>query len=92
MKTFKHWLAERLSGRRAAFSVSVLAIILTLITAGVLLLIMGKNPAVAFYSFLQGCGMAPKANYGGGSGMLSDLTDFLNYLAPMLLAALAFII
>jgi simple sugar transport system permease protein len=64
---------------------------LTLITASILLLIMGKNPAVAFQSFLQGCGFLPKANYGGGSGMLSDLFDFLNYLAPLLLASLAFI-
>ena len=30
--------------------------------------------------------------YGGGSGLLSDFFDFLNYLAPMLLASLAFII
>ena len=92
MKTFKLWMARRLSGKHAALSVSVLAIILTLITASILLLIMGKNPAVAFYSFLQGCGLAPKANYGGGSGMLSDLFDFLNFLAPMILASLAFIV
>ena len=80
------------SERHSSLTVSVLAIILTLITASVLLLLMGKNPARAFLSFLQGCGFAPKANYGGGSGMLSDLFDFLNYLAPMLLAALAFIV
>ena len=36
---------------------------------------------MAFQSFLQGCGLLPKAKYGGGSGMLSDLFDFLNYLA-----------
>ena len=41
--------------------------------------------------FLQGCGMLPKENYGGGSGMLTDLLDFLNYLAPLILASLAFI-
>ena len=92
MKKIKLWLARHLSGKHAAVSVSILAIILTLITAGILLLIMGKNPLVAFLSFIQGCGLAPKANYGGGSGMLSDLTDFLNYLAPMTLASLAFIV
>ncbi len=87
------WLANLLNSEKySSFTVSVLAIILTLITASVLLLLMGKNPLVAFRSFLQGCGFLPKANYGGGSGMLSDLTDFLNYLAPMLLAALAFIV
>ena len=92
MKTKKRYLAHLLSGRRAAVYVSILAILLTILTASVLLLIMGKNPGVAFISFLQGCGLLPKAKYGGGSGMLSDLFEFLNYLAPMLLASLAFIV
>ena len=93
MKKRKFILAGLLDNESSsALTVSVLTIVLTLIAASVLLLIMGKNPIVAFHSFLQGCGFAPKANYGGGSGMLSDLTDFLNYLAPMLLASLAFIV
>lgn len=87
----KRFLARRLEGRHASLWASVLAIVLTMITAGLLLLVMGKDPVVAFQSFLQGCGMLPKAKYGGGSGMLSDLFDFLNYLAPLLLASLAFI-
>ena len=87
----KKFLAKRLQGRQSALWASALAIVLTLVTASVLLLIMGKNPLVAFQGFLQGCGFLPKANYGGGSGMLSDLFDFLNYLAPLLLASLAFI-
>ena len=73
-------------------TVSVLAVILMLLTSSVILLAMGKNPVIAFRSFLQGCGILPKANYGGGSGMLSDFFDFLNILAPMMLAALAFIV
>ena len=92
MKTKKHFLAKRLHGKYAAVWVSLIAILLTLITASILLLLMGKNPLQAFYSFLQGCGFAPKAKYGGGSGLLSDLTDFLSYLAPMLLASLSFIV
>ena len=80
------------SEKWSSVTVSVLAVVLMLITASVILLIMGKNPGVAFLSFLQGCGWAPKANYGGGSGMLSDLFDYLNILAPMLLASLAFIV
>ena len=92
-KKKNRWLSGLLDSEKySSLTVSVLAILLTLVTAGVLLLIMGKNPLQAFYSFLQGCGFAPKPNYGGGSGMLSDLFDFLNYLAPMLLAALAFIV
>ena len=92
MNTKNHFLAARLNGKHGAVWVSVFSICLTVIFSSILLLIMRKNPLVAFYSFLQGCGFAPKANYGGGSGMLSDIFDFLNYLAPMLLASLAFII
>ena len=67
------------------------SIILTLIVSGIVLLILGKNPFTAFYSFLAGNGFAGKASYGAGSGMLSDFFQFLNVMAPMLLAALAFI-
>ena len=77
------------SDRWSDLTVSVLAIVLMLITSSIILLMMGKNPLVAFRSFLQGCGWLPKANYGGGSGMLSDFFDYLNILAPMLLAALS---
>ena len=92
MKRARRQLARLLSGPHGALWVSVLSVLLTLLTAGLLLLLMGKNPLTAFYSFLQGCGFAPKAKYGGGSGMLTDLSDFLNYLTPMLLASLAFIV
>ena len=80
------------SERWGSLTVSVLSILLMLLTSSVILLLLGKNPVTAFYSFLQGCGLAPKANYGGGSGMLSDFFDYLNILAPMLLAALSFIV
>ena len=85
------FLARRLTGRHASLWVSVIAILLMFVTASVLLLCMGKNPLTAFRSFLQGCGFLPKENYGGGSGMLTDLLDFLNYLAPLILASLAFV-
>lgn len=92
-KEKKHPLAELLvSEKHGALTVSVLAVILTVVTASLLLLVMGKNPLTGFLSFLRGCGFLPKAAYGRGSGMLSDLFDFLNYMAPMLLAALAFIV
>lgn len=91
MKKKNLFLARRLTGRFASLWVSVLAILMMLVAASVLLLIMGKNPLTAFYSFLQGCGFAVKENYGGGSGMLTDLLDFMNYLAPLILASLAFI-
>ena len=73
-------------------AVPMLAIVLALITASILLLVMGKNPITAFMSFLQGSGILPKAKYGGGQGLLTDLFNTMNTLAPMLLASLAFII
>jgi len=91
MKKKNLFLARRLTGKTAALWVSALAILLMFATAGILLLLIGKNPLTALKSFLQGCGMVAKENYGGGSGMLTDLLDFLNYLAPMILASLAFI-
>ena len=69
-----------------------LAIVLALITASILLLVMGKNPITAFMSFLQGSGILPKAKYGGGQGILTDLFNTMNTLAPMILASLSFIV
>ena len=73
-------------------AVPLLAIVLALITASAVLLLMGKNPITAFVSFLQGSGIIPKAKYGGGQGILTDLFTTMNTLAPMILASLAFII
>lgn len=92
MKKAVNKLASILDGRWSSISVSILSILLSLICASIILLVMGKNPLVAFQSFLQGAGFWPKSNYGGGTGMLTDLFSFLNVLAPMILAALSFIV
>jgi simple sugar transport system permease protein len=68
------------------------AILLTLITASILLLILGKNPLAAFAAFLRGSGFMMKTAYAGGQNMLTDFLSFLGILAPMLLAALAVIV
>ena len=78
--------------RTSAVAISVFSVILALIVASILLLILGKNPLTAFESLLQGCGILPKPQYGGGKGMLSDFCTYLNFLAPMIIASLAFII
>ena len=91
MKAVRRAMARALTGRAGSLLFSVIAVLLTFVTAGILLLAMGKNPFAAFNSFLQGGGFAAKAKYGGGQGMLSDLLEFLNYLAPLILASLAFI-
>lgn len=91
-KGFLAALARFLTGERiSGITVPLFCIVLMLIVSSIFLLILGKNPLDAFVSFLAGNGMAPKASYGAGSGMLSDFFQFLNVMAPMLLAALAFI-
>ena len=93
MKKAINKLASILDGGRwSSVSISILSILLSLICASIILLVLGKNPLVAFQSFLQGAGFWPKANYGGGSGILTDLFSFLNLRAPMILAALSFIV
>ncbi|MCR4672803.1 MAG: ABC transporter permease [Lachnospiraceae bacterium] len=85
-------LARFLTNERwTQITVPIFCIILTLIVSAVVLLVLGKKPGTAFYSFLAGNGFLQKANYGSGSGMISDFFSFLNIMAPMLLAALAFI-
>lgn len=91
MKKKNLFLSCRLTGRYASLWVSVLAVLMMFATAGILLLVIGKNPLDALRSFLQGCGILAKENYGGGSGQLTDLLDFLSFLAPMILASLSFI-
>ena len=84
MKKKNLFLSRRLTGRYASLWVSVLAVLMMFATAGILLLVIGKNPLDALRSFLQGCGILAKENYGGGSGQLTDLLDFLSFLAPMM--------
>ena len=91
-KGFFAWLAKVLGHEKwTGITVPVFSIILTLIVSSIFLLILGKNPATAFYSFLAGNGFAAKPSYGAGNGMVSDIFAFLNIMAPMLLASLAFI-
>jgi ABC-type uncharacterized transport system permease subunit len=88
-----HRIASLLDSEKwSGISVPVLSLLLSLLTASVMLLILGKNPLVAFLSFLQGSGFVPKASYGGGAGMLTDFFTFLNVLAPMMLASLGFVV
>lgn len=93
MKSAMDKLARALDDHRwGSLWVSLLSILLSLVCASIILLVMGKNPLAAYQSFLQGAGFWPKASYGGGSGLLTDLFSFLNVLAPMILASLSFIV
>lgn len=61
---------------------------MSVVVASIMLLLLGKNPLTAFAGFLQGCGFLPKASYGGGKGMITDILSFLGIMAPMLLASI----
>lgn len=92
-KKNKHLLAQFLdSPRWSSIAVPLLSILLSMVVSSILLLALGKNPLTAYGSFLRGCGLIPKAKYGGGKSQLSDFFVFLNLMAPMLLASLAFIV
>ncbi|MDR1046522.1 MAG: ABC transporter permease [Treponema sp.] len=78
--------------RTSPVALPFFAIVLTLITASLLLLVLGKNPLVAFAAFLRGSGFMLKGSYAGGQNMLTDFLSFLGILSPMLLAALAVIV
>ena len=72
--------------------VAAIAVFLGLIAGAVIILILKRNPISAYYSLLRGCGLAPKVKYAGGKNMLSDFSSFLDYMTPMLFAALAVVV
>jgi simple sugar transport system permease protein len=74
--------------RQSKYLIPVITIVLSMITASVILLVMGKNPLLAIGAFLRGSGFLPKPAYANGQGMITDFLSFLGILAPMLLAAL----
>jgi len=92
-KKNNHTIAKLLCDeRKSSYSIPAVSILLSMIVASILLLILGKNPIDAYGALLKGCGILPKARYGGGKGMLADFFTFLNYLAPMIIASLAFVV
>ena len=75
--------------KRHRISIPLFAIVLSLLAGSVVLLILGKNPLVAFTSFLQGSGLLPKASYAGKKSMLTDFMSLVNAWTPMLFASLS---
>ena len=70
--------------------VAVISVLLSLLAGAVVILILGKNPLSAYYNLLQGCGLAPKPKYAGGKSMLTDLSSYIDFLTPMIFAALSY--
>ncbi len=70
-------------------SIPALAILCSLLAISVIIVLVGKNPLLAFQSLLQGSGFLPKVSYSAYKGMLTDLFETLDALTPMIFAALA---
>lgn len=70
-------------------TIPLVAILFSLFTAAVVMLLMGKNPLMAFYHLMQGSGLLPKANYAGYKSMLTDFLSLLNAMTPLIFASLA---
>ncbi|OPL08571.1 MAG: ABC transporter permease [delta proteobacterium ML8_F1] len=69
-------------------SIPLLSVFFAILTGSAVVLLMGKSPVDTYLGILQGAGFVPKANYAGGTGMLTDFMSFLDAMAPMLFAAL----
>lgn len=70
-------------------TIPLLSILLSLVAASIIILLVGKNPLMAFKSLLQGSGFLPKENYSTFKGMPTDLMETFDAFTPMLFASLA---
>ena len=71
------------------FRISVFSIFISILAGSLLMLLLGKNPLLAYQSLLQGSGLLPKSSYAAYKSMLTDFMIFLNALTPMIFASLA---
>lgn len=78
-----------IADKRVSITIPLMAVILSLVVGGLIILSQGKNPFQVYMSLLQGSGLLPKATYAAHKNMLSDFTSFLNAWTPMLFASLA---
>lgn len=86
----RNFLVIVLGSQRWQFiSIPLFAILCSLLAISVIILLVGKNPLLAFQSLLEGSGFLPKTNYSTYKGMITDFMDTLDALTPMLFAALA---
>ena len=78
-----------MKSKRETFIAAVISVLLGLLAGAVIILILNKNPFSAYLNLLQGSGLAPKGKYAGGKSMLSDFSSYIDYLTPMVFAALS---
>ena len=68
-------------------TIPLFSIIISFITAAIVILLLGKDPLQAFYNLLQGSGILPKASYAGYKSMLTDFLSLLNSMTPLVFAS-----
>lgn len=76
-------------GKHQVIRISLFCLFLSLLGGAILLLILGKNPLVAYKALLQGSGLLAKAKYPGRKSQLTDFLNLLNYSVPMIFASLS---
>ena len=70
-------------------TIPVASIIISFIAAAIVILLLGKNPLLAFYNLFQGAGILPKSTYAGYKSILTDFLSLLNAMTPIVFASLA---
>ncbi|MCK9444653.1 MAG: ABC transporter permease [Tissierellaceae bacterium] len=70
-------------------TIPIFLIALSFVVASVIILILGKNPLMAFFNLMQGAGIMPKPSYAGYKSILTDFLTLLNFMTPMIFASLA---
>lgn len=80
-KKFKEFLGS--------IAIPVIAVIVALVVGAIIIALTGSNPLKAYQSLLQGNGLIPKKSYANFKGQITDFTKFVDYVTPMIFAALA---
>lgn len=70
-------------------TIPLASILVSFIVAAVVILLLGKNPFLAFYNLFQGSGIFPKETYAGYKSMLTDFLSLLDAMTPLVFASLA---
>lgn len=70
-------------------AIPLAAVVIALIVGAVIIALTGSNPLEAYTSLLQGNGIIPKKSYANFKGQITDFMKFVDYVTPMIFAALA---
>lgn len=70
---FKRVISRTLGNKKTqSVTIPLLCVLIGLIVGAIVIAVLGKNPFMAYYNLLQGCGIAPKASYAGHKSILTD--------------------